>query len=125
MLKIFSKDFSEYASSALWEGSSGGLGEELGGEKGEMEEHHYFDLDSMRKVHENYLEVIKTEMLRHPMIENVLIRNLATMSESLRKQWTGGMKPGTLLVLEDTLKKCWRVVNDFEMTKYSPDCKLT
>lgn len=45
------------------------------------------------------------------------------MSEVLKKKWSVGISQTTMLTLEDTLKKCWHVVNDFESTKYSFDCK--
>ncbi|ODN01804.1 Gamma-tubulin complex component 5 [Orchesella cincta] len=98
-LKLFCKDFSEFAKSASYED----------------------DLDAIRKIHQDYLESIETRMLRNPVIENIVIRKIVLMCELLRKRWSSGIPQQTMCMLEDTLKKCWQVVNDFKSTKYSFD----
>ncbi|CAL8143797.1 unnamed protein product [Orchesella dallaii] len=98
-LKLFCKDFSEFAKSASYED----------------------DLDAIRKIHQDYLESIETRMLRNPLIENIVIRKIVLMCELLRKRWSNGIPQPTMCMLEDTLKKCWQVVNDFKSTKYSFD----
>ncbi|XP_035705228.1 uncharacterized protein LOC110847753 isoform X2 [Folsomia candida] len=71
------------------------------------------EVDLIRRVHGGHLKTIEVELLKNPVMEKLILRKMGEMSEILGKVWHIGVSIRTMILLEDTLKKCWSAILSF------------
>ncbi len=68
------------------------------------------------------MTTIGIELLKNPVIEKVILRKMTDMSSILQQGWNVGIPARMMVILEDTLKKCWHSILSFRWE--CKDCKL-